>query len=79
MLHGGRYSFEAGGAVPDRNVERLLCDTNVPVHPDDLRRLDIIVPNLNVERGLPIFGDVTVLAPLSANGEPRAGTRRPVT
>jgi hypothetical protein len=66
--------FEAGGAVPDRNVERLLCDTNVPVHPDDLRRLDIIVPNLNVERGLPIFGDVTVLAPLSANGEPRAGT-----
>eukprot|EP00959_Pyramimonas_sp_CCMP1952_P132427 2769021-Pyramimonas_sp.AAC.1 len=28
---------EAGGTVPDRNVERLLADTNVPVPPGDLR------------------------------------------
>ena len=66
--------YEAGGAVPDRNVERMLSDTNVPTHPNDSRRLDLIVSNLNVERGLPLFCDATVVSPMSANGAPRAGT-----
>ena len=47
--------YEAGGAVPDNNVERMLVDTNVPVPPDDQRRLDLVVPGLNVHRGLPLF------------------------
>ena len=65
---------EAGGNVPDRNVERMMHDTNVPVAPGDMRRLDLIVTGLNVHRGLPLFCDVTVLTPLSATGEPRGGT-----
>ena len=50
--------FEAGGSVPDRNIERR-------VPPDDLRRLDIIVPNLNVAFGLPLFCDITVISPIT--------------
>ena len=65
---------EAGGSVPDRNVERMLRMTNVPVPPGDERRLDLIVPGLNVHRGLPLFIDVTVVTPLSATGAPRPGT-----
>ena len=65
---------EAGGAVPDDNEERMLRDTHVPVPPDDLRRLDLVVPGLNVHRGLPLFCDITVLSPLSGLGEPRSGT-----
>jgi len=75
MLAGWRQVFvEAGGAVPDRNVERLLADTHVPVPPGDLRRLDVIVTGLNVSRGLPLFCDITVVSPISRNGVPRAGT-----
>eukprot|EP00973_Karenia_brevis_P014023 1905086-Karenia_brevis.AAC.1 len=66
--------YEAGGQVPDRNVERLLSDTHVPVDPADLRRLDLVVPGLNVARGLPLFCDVTIISPLSRNGQPRGGT-----
>ena len=66
--------FEAGGRVPDRNVERMLRNTHVPVPPEDARRLDIIATGLNVHRGLPLFSDVTVISPLSAIGEPRGGT-----
>ena len=65
---------EAGGRVPDRNVERLLRNTNVPIPPDDQRRLDIVVPGLNAHRGLPLFCDVTVVTPLTGTGEPRPGT-----
>ena len=65
---------EAGGQVPDRNVERMLVDTHVPVPEDDTRRLDLVVPGLNVARGLPLFCDVTVLSPLSRTGAPRGGT-----
>ena len=65
---------EAGGQVPDRNVERLLRNTHIPVHPADGRRLDLVVPGLNVARGFPLFVDVTVLSPLSACGAPRPGT-----
>ena len=65
---------EAGGQVPDRNIERLLRNSHVPVPPDDLRRLDILVPGLNVDRGRPLFCDATVLSPLTRSGGPRAGT-----
>ena len=65
---------EAGGNVPDRNVERMLRNTHVPVPPADTRRLDLVVPGLNVARGLPLFCDVTVLCPLTQSGQPRAGT-----
>ena len=66
--------YEAGGSVPDRNIERMLRDTNVPTSPDDNRRLDLVVPGLNVQRGLPLFCDVTVVCPISANGLPRPAT-----
>ena len=43
MLAGWRQVFaEAGGQVPDRNIEPMLRDTHVPVCPTDARRLDII-------------------------------------
>ena len=66
--------LEAGGEVPDRNVERLLRRTNVPVPDGDQRRLDLIVPGLNVARGLPLFCDVTIVSPISRDGRPRPGT-----
>ena len=65
---------EAGGQVPDRNVERMLQCTNVPVPPGDTRRLDLVVPGLNVARGLPLVCDVTVLSPLTGTGQARPGT-----
>ena len=65
---------EAGACVPDRNVERLLRDTHIPVPPDDLRRLDIIAPGLSVAHGVPLFCDVTVVSPISRNGQARSGT-----
>ena len=75
MLMAWRQVFkEAGGQVPDRNIERLLRNTHVPIPPDDQRRLDIIVPGLNVARGLPLFCDVTVVSPISRSGAPRPGT-----
>ena len=65
---------EAGGKVPDRNIERLLRDTHVPIPADDLRRLDLIVLGLNISRGVPLFCDVTVLSPITRVGGPRGGT-----
>ena len=65
---------EAGAQIPERNVERLLRDTHVPVPAEDGRRLDIIAPGLNVAHGLPLFCDVTVVSPVSREGQPRAGT-----
>ena len=65
---------EAGGQVPDRNVERLLASTHVPVPQDSLLRLDLVVPGLNIAGGLPLFCDVTVLSPLTHGGQPRPGT-----
>ena len=65
---------EAGGQIPDRNVERVLARTHVPVPQGDLRRLDLVVPGLNVARGLPLFCDVTVISPVTRSGNPRAGT-----
>ena len=65
---------EAGAIIPDRNVERLLRETHVPVPPEDQRRLDLIAPCLNVARGLPLFCDVTILSPITRRGLPRPGT-----
>merc|ERR1711966_374378 len=56
---------EAGGIIPHRNVERLSSTTNVPIPQSDQRRLDLIVPGLSVDRGLPLFCDVTVLSPIT--------------
>ena len=52
--------LEAGGHIPLSNVERLLRTTHVPVPVNDLRRMDLIVPGLNVARGLPLFCDATL-------------------
>ena len=65
---------EAGGRIPHRNVERMLCNTHVPVAEGDHRRLDLIVPGLNVDRGLTLFCDATILTPISGNGAARPGT-----
>ena len=40
----------------------------------DQRRLDLIVPGLNVDRGLPLFCDITVVSPITRSGFARAGT-----
>ena len=75
MLAGWRQVLvEAGGQIPDRNVERMLHDTHVPVPAADMRRLDLVVPGLNVAHGLALFCDVTVISPVSRNGLPRPGT-----
>ena len=65
---------EAGGNVPDRNVERMLRNTNVPVPPDCNLRVDLVVPGLSIERGLPLFCDATCISPITGRGEPRSGT-----
>ena len=65
---------EAGGQVPDRNWERMLSRTHIRVPPGDTRRLDLVVPGLNVARGLPLFCDGTVLNPLTGTGQARPGT-----
>ena len=65
---------EAGGQVPQRNVERLLRTTWVSVDSSDQRRLDLIVRGLNVDRGLPLYCDVTILSPISRSGGARDGT-----
>ena len=75
MIAAWRQVFiEAGGKVPDRNRERLLRDTHVPVSPVDVRRLDLVVPGLNVHRGLPLFCDARIISPISGNGMARSGT-----
>ena len=43
---------EAGASIPDRNVERTLNSTNIPVPPHDG---SLVAPGLNVFRGLPLF------------------------
>ena len=65
---------EAGGAIPRRNVERLLRDCNVQVSTEPQRRLDLVVNNLGVARGLPLLCDVTCVAPVTGAGQARAGS-----
>ena len=55
-------------------MERMLINTHITVRPGDTRRLDLIVPGLNVSHGIPLFCDVTVVCPLSASGHARSGT-----
>ena len=65
---------EAGSIIPNRNIERQLRRTHIPVPHDDQRRIDIIAPCLNVALGLPLFCDVTVISPITGNGNARSGT-----
>ena len=60
--------------MPDWNIEHLLRLSYFIVPPDDLRRLDLIVPGLNVHHGLPLFCDVTILSPITRKGFARGGT-----
>ena len=72
LLVSWRQVFvEAGSPMPDRNVERLLRDTHIPVHPHDLRRIDLVVPGLNVARGVPRRFSVTLPCSLRS---PRLGS-----
>jgi len=65
---------EAGGAVPRRNVERLLRDTPVPVPADDARRLDLVVTGLGIFRGLPLLCDAFCVSPVTGAGMARPGS-----
>ena len=75
MVAAWRQVFtESGGLIPDRNVERTLRSTHIPVPAGDTRRLDLIVPGTNVARGLPLFCDITIISPMQRTGAPRPGT-----
>ena len=65
---------EAGARIPPQNVERLLRTTWVRVPSWDERRLDLVVPGLSVDRGLPLFCDATIISSITRFGEARAGT-----
>ena len=69
-----RVYTEAGARIPDRYVERLLTRTHVRVPAHDQRRMDLVVPGLQVERGVPLFCDTTVISPITRTGEARPGT-----
>ena len=62
---------ESGHPIPQRNVERLLRNTHIPTARDTERRLDLIVGNTSVARGLPLFCDVTVISPVTGRGRAR--------
>ena len=75
LVHAWRQVLvEAGGSIPRRNVERLLRDCNVRVAPGDQRRLDLVVTNLGVARGLSILCAVTCVAPVTGAGSARGGS-----
>ena len=77
VLQAWRQVFqESGNSIPRRNVERLLRNTHVPCDRRDARRLDLIVAGSSIARGLPLFCDVTVVSPISANGRARGGCTR---
>jgi hypothetical protein len=64
---------EGGGHIPDRNVERMLRDTHLPVRAWDNRRMDLVVSGLSVARGVALFCDVTVVSPITGRGAARSG------
>ena len=75
MVAAWRQVFvEAGGEVPDRNVERLLRNAGIPVGEYNELRMDLVLPGTGVNGGLPLFCDVTVITPISHQGLPRPGT-----
>ena len=51
----------------------MFSRTRIRVPPGYTRRLDLVVPGLNVARGLPLFCDSTVLGPLTGTGQARPG------
>ena len=57
--------------MPDRNIERMLRDTHVPVPAADMQRLDLV---LRVGRKLPSLCDVTCVKPITTKGFARSGT-----
>ena len=63
---------EAGGFIPQRNVERLLRDTMVRVPNDDMRRLDLVVSCLGIFRNLPLLCDVTCVSSVTGSGGARS-------
>ena len=65
---------EAGGMIPDKNVERVLATTHIPMPPGDLRRMDLVVTALSVAQGVPFLCDVTVVSPITRRGQARPGT-----
>ena len=65
--------IEAGGAVPRRNVERLVRECNVRLTEHDQRRVDLVATRLGVNRGLPLLCDVTVVSPVTGAGTARGG------
>ena len=60
--------------MPDRNIERLLRSTHVPVDVSDQRGLDIIVSGLRIHHCMPLFCDATIFSPIAARGHARGGT-----
>ena len=60
--------------MSDRNIERFLRLTNVPVDQSNQRRLDLVVPGLNVYNGLPLFCDTTIVTPITGTGFARSFT-----
>ena len=79
LMQAWRQVFvEAGGSVPRRQVERLLQDCNVRLATGHQRRLDLVVTNVGVARGLPLLCDVTCVAPVTGAGTARGvGPRQP--
>ena len=49
VINSWRQVFiEAGGEVPDRNVEHLLRNTHVPVPEQCQLRMDLVLPGVNL-------------------------------
>ena len=57
---------------PTRHV-RCAHDTHVRVPPADMRRFELIVPCLGVDRGLPVFCAVTCVTPITGRGFAKSG------
>ena len=74
MIAAWRQVFiEAGAEVPDRNIERLLRRTHVPVPDHSLLRIDLLVPGLNVARGSARQGAALTHAGQAGRGTSNAG------
>ena len=68
---------EAGHPIQNRNVERLVRDTNLRSDPDDLRRLDLVCSGLpGVFEGKPLFMDATCVSPVHGDGRPMPRAHR---
>eukprot|EP00973_Karenia_brevis_P008072 1093640-Karenia_brevis.AAC.1 len=55
----------------------MLRDTHLAVRADDRRRMDLVaapgVRSVGARRGVALFGDVTVVSPISRAGAARPG------